>query len=118
MRAVPDWIKALKVCLNSSVVGMQRATFTAAVAGEAAETKETETRVPHVFRFTKHADGQVVMHYKEYCADAVWLPPQNPKRPSAEWVTDPEGIEMFASGRAPADPVSMHLEAASYVGSY
>ena len=53
------------------------------------------------------------MHYKEYSVHEVWLPPLNPNDSACQWMTDPKGIELFAAGASPPDPVSMHAKAPS-----
>ena len=111
--AVLDWTSALKPFSNQTIAGIQRATFTEQRTDGCSEEKEV--RVSHVFRFTKRADGAVVMHYKEFSSDECWLPPQNPRSPAHEWVTDPEGIEMFAKGNHPPDLCSLPIGLAPYV---
>ena len=114
VHAVPDWTNWLKPFANQTIAGIQRATFTEAVS-EKREEDIKEVRSPHVFRFTRRADGAVVMHYKEYSVHEVWLPPLNPNAPACQWMTDPKGIEMFAAGMSPPDPVSMPKSLAPYV---
>ncbi len=43
-----------------------------------------------------------MLHYKEFSADEVWLPPVTPG--ATPLVTDPQGIEIFARGTPPPDP--------------
>jgi hypothetical protein len=114
--AVPDWTAAMKPFANATIVGIQRAHFAADTSEDAGGSEVREVRTPHVFRFTKRQrDGMVVMHYKEFSGDEIWLPPQNPRAPVCEWVTDPNGIELFLSHNLPPDPAQMPIQLAEYV---
>ena len=56
----------------------------------------TETLVPHTFWIHKRAsDGVVVLHYKEFAADAVWMPPL--VKNASPLVMDPAGIEFSST---------------------
>ena len=46
-------------------------------------------------------DGEVVLHYKEFSAQPVWMPPINPE--ADPLVTDPDGIVLFSA--PPPDPI-------------
>jgi hypothetical protein len=59
--------------------------------------------VPHTFWLHKReSDGTVVMHYKQFSADEVWLPPQ--VIGATPLITDPQGIEIFKPSHPPPDP--------------
>ena len=61
-----------------------------------------EVRSPHTFWIHKRGDGEVVFHYKELCADPVWLPHKQRINNTDALVMNPEGIVLFAE--APPDP--------------
>jgi hypothetical protein len=89
--SVFDWNAFLRPSLIDPVpVGIQHAHF-----GE-------ETLVPHTFWIhRRQRDGKVVIHYKEFSADEVWLPS---KKGSEPMVSDPDGMEIFKSTTPPPDP--------------
>ena len=61
------------------------------------------THVPHTFKISRRPrDGTVVLHYKQYAADDVWLPADDDK---GTLTTMPEGIEIFKVNVAPPDPM-------------
>jgi len=49
-------------------------------------------------------NGVVVLHYKELCADPVWLPHKQRSNSTDALVMDPEGIVLFRE--APPDPMT------------
>ena len=62
-----------------------------------------EVLSPHTFWIhRRQSDGRVVMHYKEFAADEVWLPPMDPNADAL--VTNPEGMEIFKRDCPPPDP--------------
>ena len=90
-----DWNKFLKPSLHTGSrlpVGIQHSHI-----GD-------ETFVPHSFWIHKRAsDGQVVLHYKEFAADPVWLPPVTAN--ADPLVTDPQGIEFVDPSSPLPDPL-------------
>jgi hypothetical protein len=89
--SVFDWNSFLRPSLISPVpVGIQHANF------------EHETLVPHTFWIHRRArDGKVVVHYKEFSADEIWLPSVKGSDPK---VSDQDGFEIFKSSTPPPDP--------------
>jgi hypothetical protein len=62
-----------------------------------------ETLVPHTFRISRRPDHTVVMHYKEFSADELWLPA---KLVDGVMKTDPEGVVIFRADTPPPDPMN------------
>lgn len=83
--------------------GLQHALLSTGDPNDPEEPSVDEVRSPHTFWIHRRPDGKVVMHYKEFCSDELWLPPLNPsQRP---WTTtDPDGIVIFRTD--PPDPMT------------
>jgi hypothetical protein len=101
VESVLDWDSYLRPSLVSPVpVGIQRAAF------------DDDTLVPHTFWIHKREDGTVVLHYKEFAADEVWLPSR--VAGADPLVTDPAGIEIFNPACPPPDPATKTPTQASF----
>lgn len=86
-------------------VGLQHAGLPTGSVGSAGSAgQEAEVRSPHTFWIHKRADGVVVLHYKELCADPVWLQHKQRSNSTDALVMDPEGIVLFRE--APPDPMT------------
>jgi len=64
----------------------------------------TRTRTHTQTRTPTRTHTQVVMHYKELCQDATWLPAQARTEGGGALVTDEAGIELFQTH--PPDPMA------------
>jgi hypothetical protein len=68
--------------------------------------------VPHTFWIHKRErDQAVVMHYKEFSADPVWLPSVEGVEPK---VSNLEGMEIFNPLHPPPDPAETAPREVSY----
>ena len=82
-------------------IGLQHAVLPSSSVGSTVQ--EDEVRSAHTFWIHKRTDGVVVFHYKELCADPVWLPHKQRINDTDALVMDPEGIVLFRE--APPDPM-------------
>jgi hypothetical protein len=101
--AVLKWTDFLLPCLVRPLpTGIQHATLLQE-EGVAGQYGDQKVRSPHTFWIHRRADRTVVLHYKEFCVDPVWLP-SLPRPDGGPLVTDEEGIELFQT--PPPDPMT------------
>ena len=94
MHSVLDWSELLRPCLVDPLpTGLQHATVPSESRNSSGDCS-TEVKSPHSFWIHKNASGEVIMHYKEYSVDKVWLPGLPPAKPTS---SNPAGMVLFRS---------------------